>query len=42
MPTTAPELELVVSIFSGAYSVPALVGETVLKHYVLPAVTPDL
>lgn len=33
-----PELDLVVAIFSGAYSVAPLVGETVLKHYVLPAV----
>jgi CubicO group peptidase (beta-lactamase class C family) len=33
-----PELEVVIAVFSGAYSVTQIVGETILKHYVLPAV----
>jgi CubicO group peptidase (beta-lactamase class C family) len=33
-----PELEVVIAVFSGAYSVTPIVGETILKHYVLPAI----
>ncbi|HEX7970185.1 MAG TPA: hypothetical protein VF502_18320, partial [Stellaceae bacterium] len=33
-----PELDLVVAVYAGAYGVPPIVGDTVLKRYVLPAV----
>jgi hypothetical protein len=33
-----PDLDLVVAVFAGTYGVPQIVGEIVMKRYVLPAV----